>query len=91
MLKLTNIITSILSLLFSLSFGIVIKLQQETKLRKKKHKKLLHLAKNKLDCVEMLISNSIKDGTISHDEFLEILKQKKEYNSLKNEDKVESV
>ena len=25
----------------------------------------------------MLISNSIKDGIISHDEFLEILKEKK--------------
>ena len=39
----------------------------------------------------MLITNSIKDGIISHDEFLEILKEKKEYDSLKNEDKVESV
>ena len=86
--QLLGLITSIFSLLFSLSFAIVIKLLQETKLRKKKHSKLLHLAKNKLDCVEMLISNSIKDGIISHDEFLEILKEKKEYNSLKSEDKV---
>ena len=39
----------------------------------------------------MLISNSIKDGIISHDECLEILKEKKEYNSLKNEDKIENV
>ena len=39
----------------------------------------------------MLISNTIKDGIIIHDEFLEILKQKKEYDCLKNEDKVESV
>ena len=31
----------------------------------------------------MLISNSIKDGTISHDEFLEILKEKRDYDSLK--------
>ena len=76
---------------FSLSFGIIIKLQQETKLRKKKHNKLLYLAKNKLDCVEMLFSNSIKDGIISHDDVLEILKEKKEYNSLKNEDKIENV
>ena len=74
-----------------MSFGITIKLQQETKLRKKKYNRLLHLAKNKLDCIEMLISNSIKDGIINHDEFLEILKEKKEYNNLKNEDKVESV
>ena len=36
----------------------------------------------------MLISNPIKDGIISHDEFLEILKEKKEYNGLKNENKI---
>ena len=39
----------------------------------------------------MLISNSIKDGITSHDEFLEILKGKKDYNSLENEDKTEAV
>ena len=77
--KLLGLITSIFSLLFSLSFEINIKLQQETKLRKKKHNRLLYLAKSKLDCVEMLISNSIKGGIIEHNEFLEILKEKKEY------------
>ena len=39
----------------------------------------------------MLLSNSIKDGIIIHDEFLEILKEKKNYDSLKNEDKTEVV
>ena len=72
--QLLGLITSVFSLSFFLSFGIIIKLQQETKLMKKKHDKLLYLAKNKLDCIEMLISNSIKDGIIGHDEFLEILK-----------------
>ena len=86
-----GLVTSAFSLLFSLSFGIIIKLQQETKLRKKKHNKLFYLAKNKLDCIELLISNSIKDGIIDHDEFLEILKEKKQYDSLKNEDKTEVV
>ena len=85
------LITSVFSLLFSLSFGIIIKLQQETKLRKKKHNKLLYSAKNKLDGIEMLISNSIKDGIINHDEFLEILKEKKDYDCLKNEDKVDTL
>ena len=89
--KVLGLITSIFSLLFSLSFGIVIKLKQETKLRKKSHNRLLYSAKNKLDCIEMLISNSIKDGIINHDEFLEILKEKKNYDCLKNADKVESV
>ena len=88
--KLLGLITSVFSLSFSFSFGIIIKLQQETNLRKKKHNKLFYLAKNKLDCIEMLISNSIKDGIISHDKFLEILKGKKEYNGLKNEDKIEN-
>ena len=45
--QLLGLITSVFSLLFSLFFGIIIKLQQETKLRKKKHNKLLYLAKNK--------------------------------------------
>ena len=62
--QLLGLITSVFSLLFSMSFGIIIKLQQETKLRKKKHNKLLYLAKNKLDCIELLISNPIKDGII---------------------------
>ena len=66
---LLGLITSVFSLSFSLPFGIIIKLQQETKLRKKKHNKLLYLAKNKLNSIEMLISNSIRDGIISHDEF----------------------
>ena len=69
--KLLDLITSVFSLSFSLSFGMIIKLHQEIKLRKKKHTKLLYLAKNKLDCIEMLISNSIRDGIISHDECLE--------------------
>ena len=68
--QLLGLITSVFSLSFSLSFGIIIKLQEETKLRKKKHNKLMYLAKNKLDCIEMVISNSIKDGIIIHDEFL---------------------
>ena len=75
--QLLSLINSIFSLSFSLPFGIATKLQQETKLRKKKHNKLLYLAKNKLDHIEMLISNSIKDEIISHDELLEILKEKK--------------
>ena len=89
--QLLGLVTSVFSLSFSLSFGIIIKLEQETKLRKKTRNKLLYLAKNKLDCIEMLISNSIKDGIISHDEFLEILKEKNNYNGLKNDDKIENV
>ena len=89
--QLLGLITLVFSLLISLLFGIIIKIHQETKLRKKIHNGLLYLAKSKLDCVELLISNSIKDGIIDHDEFLEIMKEKKDYDCLKNEDKVEGV
>ena len=70
--------------MFCLSSGVVEKLQQETKTRKK-HNKLLYLAKNKLDCVEMLDSKSVMDGIIDHNEFLAIMKEKKDYDCQKNE------
>ena len=63
---------------------IIIKSKQEIKIKKKKHNKLLYLAKNKLGCIEKLISNSIKDETINHDEFLAILNKKTDYDSLKS-------
>ena len=50
----TRLISSVFSLFFCLSVGIIKKLLYETKRRKKKHNKLLYLAKNKLDCIEML-------------------------------------
>ena len=67
--QLLGLITSVFSLLLCLSSSVVKKLQQETKTRKKKHNKLLYLAKSKLDCVEMLIFNSfqlISRNTISN-------------------------
>ena len=76
-------ITSVFSLLFCLSSRVVKKLQQETKRKKKKHNKLLYLAKNNLDCIEMLISKSVEDGIIGHNEFTEIVKEKKQYDNEK--------
>ena len=66
--QLLGLITSVFSLITSLSLS---------KLRKKKHNRLLYLGKNKLDCDEMLISKSVEDGIIDHNEFLAILKEKK--------------
>ena len=45
--------------------------------QERKNNRLLHLAKNKLDCVEMLVSKSVMDGIIDHYEVLEIIKEKK--------------
>ena len=71
--------------MFCLSSGTVKKLQPDTKTRKKKHNRLLYLAKSKLDCFEMLVSKSVQDGIIDHNEFLAIMKEKKDYESQKNE------
>ena len=83
--QLLGLITSVFSLLFCISSGVVKKLQQETKTRKKKHIRLLYLAKNKLDCVEMLVSKSVMDGIIDHNEFFDIMKEKTDYDNQKNE------
>ena len=83
--QLLGLITSVFSLLFCLSSGVVKKLQQEIKTRKKKHNKLLHWAKKKLDCVEMLVSKSVMDGIIYYNEFLAIMKEKKDYDFQKYE------
>ena len=83
--QLLGLISSTFSLFFCLSSGIIKKLQQETKIRKKKHNRSLYLDKNKLDCVEMMVSKSVEDGIIDHNEFLAIIKEKKDYDSQKNE------
>ena len=53
--------------------------------QERKNNKLLYLAKNKLDCVEMLVSKSVLDGVIDHNEFLAIMKEKKDYDNQKDE------
>ena len=75
--QLLALISSDVSLFLCLSSGVVKKLQQETKIRKKKHNRLLYLAKNKLYCAEMLVSKSVQDGITDHDEFLAVVKEKK--------------
>ena len=43
----------------------------------KEHNNLLYLCKDKLDCIEMLISQSITDLNLSHEEFKTIMNEKK--------------
>ena len=64
-------------LFFSLTTGIVTKLRNITrKKEKKKHDKILMLAKSKLNIIETLISKALIDIEISHAEFITILNQK---------------
>ena len=50
-----------------------------TKKKKKKHDKIVLLAKSKLNSIEVLISKALIDSNISHDEFVLINNVLKEY------------
>ena len=52
------------------------------KKKKKKHDKIVLLAKSKLNNIEVLISKALIDSVISHDEFVLINNMLKEYNEM---------
>ena len=55
------------------------------KKKKKKHDKIVLLAKSKLNSIEVLISKDLIDSVISHDEFVLANNVLKEYNTMKEE------
>ena len=79
-----GIASASLTLLFSLTTGIVKKLSNITRKKKKKHDKVLMLAKSKLNSIDTLISQALIDMDISHEEFITILKEKDKYEKMKD-------
>ena len=71
------------TLIFSLTTGIVKKLLNITRNKKKKHDKILMLAKSKLNSIETLVSQALIDMEISHEEFIVIFKEKDKYEKMK--------
>ena len=71
------------TILFSLATGITKKLLKTTRNKKKKHDKILMLAKSKVNNIETLVSKAIIDMEISHEEFITILKEKDKYEKMK--------
>ena len=78
-----GIATASLTLIFSLTTAIVKKLLNITRNKKKKHDKILMLAKSKLNSIETLISQGLIDLDISHEECIRILKEKDKYERMK--------
>ena len=72
-----------LTLLFTISTGIYKSLLQLTKKRKKKHNKIMKLAKNKLNMIDTLLSSALNDSKISHEEFSNIITEKNMYENIK--------
>ena len=54
-----------------------------TKKRKKKHNKIIVLAKNKLNTIDTLLSSALNDSEISHDEFANIIPETNIYGNIK--------
>ena len=77
-----GIASASLTLIFSLT-GIVKKLLNITRNKKKKHDKILMSAKSKLNNMETLISEALIDMDISHEKFVTILKEKDKYEKMK--------
>ena len=65
------------ALIFSLTAGIIKKLLSITRNKKKKHDKILMLAKSKLNSIEALVSQALIDMEIRHEEFDAFMKEKR--------------
>ena len=72
-----------LNLVFTLGTGISKSLLNLTKKRKKKHNKIIALAENKLNTIDILLSSALNDSKISHEEFSNIITEKNIYENIK--------
>ena len=65
------------SLEFPISTGIVKKLLKTTRNKKKKHNKIVMLARSKLNSIESKISEALINNEISHEDFMTIINEEK--------------
>ena len=71
------------SLAFSITTGFVKKLLKTTKDKKKKHNKIVMLARSKLNSIESKISEALINNDISFEDFITIINGEKKYRELK--------
>ena len=74
---------SSLTLIFAIGTGISKSLLNVTEKRKKKHNKIIVLAKNKLNMIDTLLSSALNDSEISHEEFTNIINEANIYENIK--------
>ena len=72
-----------MTLIFTIGTGISKSLLKLTKKRKKKHNKIIALAKNKLNTIDTLLSSALNDSKISHEEFSNIINEANIYEDIK--------
>ena len=71
------------SLTFSITMGFVKKFLKTIRNKKKKHNKIVMLARSKLNSIESKISEALINNEISHEDFMAILNEEKKYRELK--------
>ena len=71
-----------LILIFTITTGVVKTLLNIMRKRKKKHNKIIYLARSKLNIIENLISQALIDFEITHEEFSKIIYQKNNYEQI---------
>ena len=71
-----------LTLIFTITTGVVKTLLNITRKKKKKHNKIITLARSKLNIVENLISQALIDSEITHEEFSKIIYEKNNYEQI---------
>ena len=78
-----EITSASLSLAFSLCTGLVKKFLKAKRNKKKKHNKIAMLARSKLNSIEGKISGALVNNQISHDNFITIINEKRNYREFK--------
>ena len=71
------------SFAFSITTGFVKKFLKTATSKKKKHNKIVMLARSKLNSIESKISEALMDNEISHEDFETIINEEKKYRELK--------
>ena len=71
-----------LTLIFTVTTGVVKTLLNITRKKKKKHNKIIALARSKLNIIENLISQALIDFEITHEEFSKITYEKNNYEQI---------
>ena len=72
-----------LSLAFSWCTGLVKKLLKATRNEKKRHNKIVMLARGKLNSIESKISEALINNQISHEDFITMINEERNYRELK--------
>ena len=72
-----------LTLIFTIGTGVNKSLLKVNKKRKKKHNKIITLAKIKLNTIDTLLSSALNDSKISHEDFTNIFTEKNIYGIIK--------